>query len=57
MQICCQWIFGKRRHSGDLMHESQLIMAILFILLRRWRDYRSLTSKKIKQITIENVCL
>jgi len=32
MQICCQWIFGKRRHSGDLAEESQLKKWLLFVV-------------------------
>jgi len=32
MQICCQWIFGKRRHSGDLAGESQLKKQLLFVV-------------------------
>ncbi|MFO3904174.1 hypothetical protein AAHD62_06535 [Enterobacter hormaechei] len=32
MQICCQWIFGKRRHSGDLAGESQLKKQVLFVV-------------------------
>ncbi|WP_313825217.1 hypothetical protein [Leclercia sp.] len=32
MQICCQWIFGKRRHSGDLAGESQLKKRLLFVV-------------------------
>jgi len=32
MQICCQWIFGKRRHSGDLAGESQLKKWVLFVI-------------------------
>jgi len=32
MQICCQWIFGKRRHSGDLAGESQLKKWLLFVV-------------------------
>ncbi|WP_147271032.1 hypothetical protein [Leclercia sp. W6] len=36
MQICCQWIFGKRRHSGDLAGESQLkkwVLSFVFMPL------------------------
>lgn len=36
MQICCQWIFGKRRHSGDLAGESQLkkwVLSVVFMPL------------------------
>jgi len=32
MQICCQWIFGKRRHSGDLAGRSQLKKWDLFVI-------------------------
>jgi hypothetical protein len=56
MQMCCQRIFGKRRHSGDLVGKSQLKTDILFILLQAWRLECVLTGKKIRQIILENAC-
>jgi len=41
MQICCQWIFGKRRHSGDLAGESQLKKWVLFVV------FAALMSRKV----------
>jgi hypothetical protein len=48
MQMCCQRIFGKRRHSGDLVGKSQLKTDILFVLLQAWCAEDSLTDKKIR---------
>jgi hypothetical protein len=48
MQMCCQRIFGKRRHSGDLVGKSQLKTDILFILLQDWQPEWDLTGKKIR---------
>jgi len=48
MQICCLWIFGKRRHSGDFGGESQLKTHILFVVLRHWWLREVLSAEKIK---------
>ena len=45
--MCCQRIFGKRRHSGDLPGKSQLKTDILFILLQAWQLDLELSGKKI----------
>ncbi|TOZ48551.1 hypothetical protein DK925_04790 [Enterobacter cloacae] len=57
MQMCCQRIFGKRRHSGDLPGKSQLKTDILIILLQAWRPEKMLSGKKIRLITTENACV
>jgi hypothetical protein len=31
MQICCLWIFGKRRHSGEMSGKSQLKADIFYL--------------------------
>ncbi|HAS1785211.1 TPA: hypothetical protein I4G64_10135 [Enterobacter cloacae] len=54
--MCCQRIFGKRRHSGDLPGKSQLKTAFLLILLQPWLLKYVLTGKKIMQIILENAC-
>jgi len=48
MQMCCQRIFGKRRHSGYSEGKSQLKTDILFILLQAWWLECGLSDKKIK---------
>jgi hypothetical protein len=56
MQICWPWIFGKRRHSGEMSVKSQLISHIFLVLLRHCLCLLGLTDKKIKQTAQENAC-
>jgi len=66
MQICCQWIFGKRRHSGDLAGESQLKKWVLFVVfapLMSWKvingqkDQLNHVRKRLRVIFIVNPAL
>ncbi|WP_090122490.1 hypothetical protein [Kosakonia arachidis] len=49
MQICWPWIFGKRRHSGEMLVKSQLISHFFLVLLRHCPSLLGLTDKKIKK--------
>ncbi|HAG03693.1 MAG TPA: hypothetical protein DD781_14265 [Leclercia adecarboxylata] len=46
MQICCQWIFGKRRHSGDLAGESQLKKWVLFVVFAPLMSWKVINGQK-----------
>jgi hypothetical protein len=46
MQICCQWIFGKRRHSGDLTGESQLKKWVLFVVFAPLMSWKVINGQK-----------
>ncbi|EFC57730.1 hypothetical protein ENTCAN_05166 [Enterobacter cancerogenus ATCC 35316] len=54
--MCCQRIFGKRRHSGDLVAKSQLKTDILLSLLQAWWLKCRVSGEKIRQITAGNAC-
>jgi len=54
MQICWPWIFGKRRHSGEMSVKSQLFSHIFLSLLRHCPSLLDLTDKKIKKTSHEN---
>lgn len=57
MQICLPWIFGKRRHSGEMSVKSQLFSGIFLILLRHCLLLLDLIDKKIRQTHRENACV
>ncbi|HAF51965.1 MAG TPA: hypothetical protein DIU03_09015 [Leclercia adecarboxylata] len=46
MQICCQWIFGKRRHSGDLAGESQPKKWVLFVVFAPLMSWKVINGQK-----------
>jgi hypothetical protein len=46
MQICWPWIFGKRRHSGEMRDKSQLMRPIFLSLLRHCLLLQGLRDKK-----------
>jgi len=46
MQICCQWIFGKRRHSGDLAGESQLKKWVLYVVFAPLMSWKVINGQK-----------
>ncbi len=56
MQICLPWIFGKRRHSGEMSVKSQLFSGIFLVVLRHCPFLLVLIDKKIRQTHRENAC-
>ena len=57
MQICLPWIFGKRRHSGEMSVKIQLFSGIFLIVLRHCLLLLDLIDKKIRQTHRENACV
>lgn len=57
MQICLPWIFGKRRHSGEMSVKSQLFSGIFLIVLRHCLLLLDLIDKKVRQTHRENACV
>ncbi|WP_313354098.1 hypothetical protein [Kosakonia cowanii] len=56
MQICWPWIFGKRRHSGEMRNKSQLMRPIFLSLLRHCLLLQGLRDKKEDKQSGENAC-